>query len=84
MFVVEVENRDKIMIDLKNNGIQTLIHYPIPIHLQECYRDLGYKVGDFPVAENASKKLISLPMYPELMEDQIKCICGLVNEYYIE
>lgn len=83
VFVIENDNRDELMKYLKDNGIQTLIHYPVPTHLQECYKGLGYKIGDFPIAENASKKLISLPMYSELTEDKVKNICDLVNDFYI-
>lgn len=84
VFVVEVENRDKIMVELKNNGIQTLIHYPIPIHLQECYRDLEYKIGDFPIAEKVTSRILSLPMYAELCEDEVKYVCSLVSDFYIK
>ena len=79
VFVVEVDDRDKLMAYLKENGVQTLIHYPIPIHLQECYKSLGHKLGDFSVAERASRNLVSLPIYPELDETNIKYICGLIN-----
>jgi dTDP-4-amino-4,6-dideoxygalactose transaminase len=69
------------MKSLKNSGIQTLIHYPIPIHLQECYRDLGYKRGDFPIAEKITSRILSLPMYAELSEDEVKRICEVLNNY---
>lgn len=82
IFVIEVERRDDLMAYLKENGVQTLIHYPMPIHLQECYKDLGYKIGDFPVAEWASKRLVSLPIYPELKEEEILYVCNLINDFY--
>ncbi len=81
VFVIESDSRDELMKSLKNDGIQTLIHYPIPIHLQECYKGLGYKIGDFPIAENVSKKLISLPMYPELEENGIRYILNIINNF---
>lgn len=72
LFVMEHPKRSQLQKYLTAKGIQTLIHYPIPIHLQKCYRYLGYKKGDFPVAEKLAKKLISLPMYPELTKSQIE------------
>src|SRR6202158_4430294 len=70
LFVVKVENRDEMMKHLASIGIGTGIHYPIPLHLQNAYRALGYKRGDFPVAEKVAAKVLSLPMYPHLQEEQ--------------
>lgn len=70
LYVVGVENRDELMKHLGSVGIGTGIHYPIPLHLQEAYRALGYREGDFPIAEKAAKEIASLPMYPQLREDQ--------------
>ena len=81
VFVIESENRDKLVSYLSDNGVQTLIHYPVPIHLQECYVGLGYKSGDFPVAEMASKRLVSLPIFPGIKTDDVKYICDLVNNF---
>lgn len=76
VFVIEVGNRDKLRRYLFNNGIDTLIHYPIPIHLQKAYNFLGYKKKDFPVAEKVAKRILSIPIYPELTIKQ--------QEYIIE
>ena len=57
------------------------MHYPIPLHLQEAYRGLGYREGDFPMAERAAKRVLSLPMFPELSERQIRYVCKKIKEY---
>ena len=59
--------------------MQTGIHYPIPVHLQEAYRDLGYVEGMFPQAESAAREVLSLPMYPELSNSQIEVVAAAVN-----
>ena len=61
---------------LADAGVQTGVHYPIPVHLQPAYRDLGYHVGDFPVAERAAAAVLSLPIFPELTNDQIATVAG--------
>lgn len=80
LFVIRVKNRDKVRKELSNRGIATGIHYPTPIHLQKAYDFLGYKEGDFPVSEKVSKEILSLPMFPELSENQIKYICNSLKE----
>jgi len=70
-YVVRVPRRDDVVADLKKNGIGCAIYYPVPIHLQECFRHLGYKEGDFPEAEKAAKEVLAIPIYPELT-DQMK------------
>jgi dTDP-4-amino-4,6-dideoxygalactose transaminase len=65
------ENRAELQTALQAAGIHTGIHYPIPVHLQRAYSDLGYKVGDLPVTENVALEQLSLPMYPELTDEQI-------------
>jgi dTDP-4-amino-4,6-dideoxygalactose transaminase len=70
LYVVRVQNRDQLQKCLAEAGIGTGIHYPIPLHLQKAYADLGYKKGDFPVSEAAAAEILSLPMYPGLGFDQ--------------
>jgi len=70
LFVVRLKNREDIIGQLDAAGIGTGIHYPIPLHLQNAYTGLGYKKGDFPVAEKAAAEVLSLPMYPQLRSDQ--------------
>jgi dTDP-4-amino-4,6-dideoxygalactose transaminase len=60
-------------------GIQTGIHYPVPVHLQPAYRDPRYKEGDLPVAEQAASQVLSLPIFPELHSSQIETICGTIR-----
>jgi dTDP-4-amino-4,6-dideoxygalactose transaminase len=72
LYVVRFEHRDAWRDRLTEAGVQTGVHYPIPVHLQPAYRDLGYSVGDFPVSEQAGREVLSLPMFPELTPDQIK------------
>lgn len=75
LYVIRVKNRDKLLEYLKSKGIFSQIHYPRPIHLLDAYRDLGDSEGSFPVAEEYSKEFLSLPMYPELTEEQIGYVC---------
>ena len=82
-FVIRTDMRDKLVIYLKNKGVDTRIHYPIPIHLQEVALKLGYKEGDFPNAEKYSKTMLSLPIYPELTENEINKVIATVVEFFI-
>lgn len=70
VFVVYVSQRDAVRAQLAERGIQTAIHYPMPIHLQEPYQCLGYKRGDFPNSETACERVISMPLYPEMSDEQ--------------
>jgi dTDP-4-amino-4,6-dideoxygalactose transaminase len=70
LYVVEVSNREETVRHLKARAIDTGIHYPIPLHLQPALRHLGHTEGDFPVTERASKRVLSLPLFPELTEEQ--------------
>ena len=81
LYVIRVKNRMAFQIFLQQNGIETAIHYPIPVHLQEAYIDLGKKRGDFPVAENLAEQIVSLPIYPELTNEEINYVCQIVNEF---
>jgi dTDP-4-amino-4,6-dideoxygalactose transaminase len=71
IYAVLTENRDEVMDKLKEKGVASGIHYPIPLHLQKAYAGLGYKVGDFPHAEHNAARQISMPMFPELSEEQV-------------
>jgi dTDP-4-amino-4,6-dideoxygalactose transaminase len=72
VYSVRVPDRDRIMKSLSDRGIGCGVHYPIPIHLQPAYKSLGYKPGDFPVAEQCAKEFLSLPMFPEMTDAQVK------------
>lgn len=73
-YSVRVKNRDSVQAKLKEEGIPTAVHYPIPLHLQECFSYLGYKEGDFPIAEIVGKEIMSLPMNPYVHDDEIEYI----------
>jgi dTDP-4-amino-4,6-dideoxygalactose transaminase len=81
IYAIRVKNRDKLMNALAERGISCGIHYPIPIHLQDAYNSLGLKKGSFPVAEKIAEEFISLPMYPELTEEQIKYVAEEIKNY---
>jgi len=68
------------MEKLAEKGIRTLMHYPIPIHLQDAYKDLGHKKGDFLISEKCCEEILSLPMYPELPEEEIKYVVASFRE----
>jgi dTDP-4-amino-4,6-dideoxygalactose transaminase len=80
LYVIEVGDRDRVQADLYDRGISTGIHYPIPIHLQEAYRDRGFRDGSFPLSEAAARRILSLPMYPELTEADVSRVAGAVRE----
>lgn len=82
LYVIECQKRDELKTYLEEKGIEVGIHYPIPIHLQEVYREKGYKEGDFPVAEEKAHFLLSLPMFPELTEKEIVYVCKSIQDFY--
>jgi dTDP-4-amino-4,6-dideoxygalactose transaminase len=81
LFIVETERRAALQEHLKAAGIQTGIHYPIPIHLQQAYTDLGYSKGDFPQAERLAERMLSLPMFPELSLQQIERVVDEIKGF---
>ncbi len=80
VYAIRTPRRDILQESLQAQGIQTGIHYPIPVHLQKAYADFGYGAGDLPVTEQASNELLSLPMFAELQEPQIEAVCAAVRE----
>ena len=71
LYVVRTSNREKLQQELSDKGVQTMIHYPVPPHLQKAYKHLGYKKGDFPIAEEIARTCLSLPVWPGLQENQV-------------
>ncbi|NEO48849.1 MAG: Cys/Met metabolism pyridoxal-phosphate-dependent enzyme, partial [Moorea sp. SIO4A3] len=70
--------RDEVRQKLKQAGISSMVYYPLPLHLQPVYKDLGYQIGQFPVAEQVCHEVLSLPMFPELtVEEQQQVVYGL-------
>lgn len=82
VYAVRTPNRDAVQKGLAERGIQSAVHYPVPIHLLDAWRDLGYAKGDFPVAEQMAQEELSLPMYPELTDVQIERIVAATRECY--
>jgi dTDP-4-amino-4,6-dideoxygalactose transaminase len=84
LYVIQVEEgvRDRLIQHLNSRGIGAQIHYPIPIHLQKAYSPLGYKQGSFPVAEGLAKRIVSLPMFPELERRDIEYVCQEIRSVF--
>jgi dTDP-4-amino-4,6-dideoxygalactose transaminase len=81
LYVIRTPNRDQLMHYLKEHGVGTQIHYPIPAHMQEAYQDLEIKEGTLPISESHSKQIVSLPLYPELKDEMVLTITKLINEF---
>lgn len=79
VYAVRSPERDRIREELTKANIQSGLHYPIPVHLQKAHEDLGHKVGDFPVSEKAAAEVLSLPIFPEMTDEQVKTVADAVN-----
>lgn len=77
-----VAKRDELRAHLKSKGVGTEVYYPLPMHLQNCYRDLGYQKGNFPHCERAAEEVLSLPIYAELTEDQLNYVVRSIADFY--
>lgn len=82
IYAVRTPRRDALQAHLREHGIGTLLHYPVPIHLQDAYGDLGYAPGEFPIAERACAETLSLPLYPELPLDAIREVAEAICVYF--
>ena len=80
-YVIRVPRRDELLAHLRENNIGCAIYYPVPLHLQECFVELGYNEGDLPVSENAAKEVIALPIYPELTDEMKDHVAKTVIEF---
>ena len=81
-FTVRVPKRDELRAFLKEKGVGTEVYYPLPMHLQNCYRELGHGKGSFPLSERAAEEVMSLPIYPELTEAQQSYVVEMIAEFY--
>ncbi|MBR5765748.1 MAG: DegT/DnrJ/EryC1/StrS family aminotransferase, partial [Lachnospiraceae bacterium] len=80
-YVIRCKRRDELMAYLKDKGISTIIHYPIPPHLSEAYEYLGFKKGDFPVTEACADEVLSIPMFNGITEEEVKYVADVINEF---
>jgi dTDP-4-amino-4,6-dideoxygalactose transaminase len=80
LFMIEVDERDRVQQDLKEQGIPTALYYPQPLHLAEPLKQLGHRRGDFPVSERAVERTMAIPFYPEISEEQLKRVVRSVKQ----
>lgn len=81
IFALRCNRRDELEQYLQSKGIMTNKHYPIPMHLQDCYRDLGFKPGDYPIAEEISKTELSIPLYYGMTDEEVQYVISVINEF---
>lgn len=79
LYPIRTKKRDEFIRHMAEHGVECLVHYPVPIHLQEAYRHLGYKAGDFPHAERLCSEVVSLPMFPELTDEEVSYVIECAN-----
>ena len=84
VYSIQAQKRDLLVKYLNSRGIATEVYYPIPLHLQPCFKRFGYKTGDFPIAEAASKSSVALPFYPDLSFEEAVYVCSTIKEFYQE
>lgn len=82
LYVILTEKRDELQKYLKDNNIETIIHYPVPPHLQKAYEYLGYKKGDFPIAEKIAEECLSLPLFPGMKDEDIFFVAKCIKEFF--
>jgi dTDP-4-amino-4,6-dideoxygalactose transaminase len=81
-FVLLTKNRDALAQYLQEQGVDTRVHYPVPLHLQPAAKMLGYQQGDFPVAEALAKEMLSLPVHPELSDESLQYVIKNIKAFY--
>ena len=82
LYVVRVAGREEFAAELKREGISTAVQYPYALHLTDAYAHLGYKEGDLPVSEKACREIISLPLFPDILEEQVDYVVEKVRQYF--
>ena len=78
--MIRVEQRDEVFKAMQDKGIGVGLHYPVPLHLQQAFNNLGYAEGSLPVTEKVAGEIISLPMFPEITEEQVEYVCESLQE----
>jgi dTDP-4-amino-4,6-dideoxygalactose transaminase len=81
-YVIRAPRRDELRGFLTERGIGAAVYYPLPVHLQPCFEGLGYRKGDFPVAEQASREVLALPVFPELEDGELAEVVNAIEEFY--
>ena len=81
-YVIRAPRRNELRAELTERGIGSEVYYPLPLHLQDSLRHLGYKAGDFPAAEEAAAEVLALPIYPELREDEVETVVEAIRSFY--
>jgi len=81
LYVILVDDRDGLQAFLTERGVGTGLHYPLPLHLQKAYAQMGFKKGDFPVSERTAERLLSLPMYAELTREHVEYVVDCIKDY---
>ena len=81
-YTIRVEKRDELQKYLQEQGVSCMIYYPKPLHLQPVFADLGYKEGDLPITEKAALEVVSLPMFPEITQEQQEYVVSKIAEFY--
>lgn len=84
VYPIMVENRDEFRSYMEANGIATGVYFPVPMHMQDCFKELGYKYGDFSVAENLAEHGVTIPMFPELTLEEVDYVISVINLYGIK
>jgi len=82
LFIIRSTQRDELMKYLNEKGIQTGLHYPMPLHYQKAYSKMNFKKGDFPAAEKGCSEILSIPMFPEITDEQINYVCDMIKSFY--
>lgn len=80
LYVIETDNRDQLRQQLADAGVESGLHYPVPLHLQEAYSSLGYQRGDFPITERAASRILSLPLYPGMSQEAVAYVAAELHE----
>jgi dTDP-4-amino-4,6-dideoxygalactose transaminase len=83
LYAIQTSQRDSLQAFLKKKGIDTLIHYPIPIPLQKAYQEMGYRKEDFPLTDQWSRKILSLPFFPEMKESEMEEVARQIKIYFM-